>query len=246
MATLAIRKTQAYDETQKALGARDLFISMAAHEFRTPLTTISGYIQLLQSKLSGANTSEARWTEELSWETSRLIILVNEFLQLHNIKSGQFRYHLKECSLKEIAERAIKITRFTHTHHKVILEDNLAGQRDTVIGDHDKLLQVVTNLIDNAAKFSPQGTNIIISLQLHSPYLILTVTDQGRGISKKDLPGIFESFYQGSAKQGGMGLGLFIAKNIIRKHRGFIKIRTKKGAGASVDVILPPASTLTP
>lgn len=239
LAALAIRKAQLYDEAKKAIEDRDLFISMAAHEFRTPLTTINGYIQLLHSKLSAANTTEARWVEELSWEITRLIMLVNELLAVHRIKSGQFRYQLKKCSLRDIASRAIREARFTHTHHTVVLDDQLSSHSDTVLGDYDKLLQVVTNLIDNAAKFSPQGTNIIIGLKFHTPYLSLTVTDQGEGISKKDLPEIFKSFYKGThnAKTPGMGLGLFIAKNIIRKHRGFIKIRTKKGIGTSVEVL---------
>lgn len=248
MATLAIRKTQAYDETQKAVEARDLFISMAAHEFRTPLTTINGYIQLLYSKLSGYSSPESRWIEDLSWETSRLILLVNELLEVHRIKSGQFRYHFKECSLKEIATRALKSSRFTHTHHQVVIQDKLDQHSDIVIGDADKLLQVTTNLIDNAAKFSPEGTDIILSLKFQSPYLVLSVKDQGTGISKKDLPGIFESFYKGlqQPRTRGMGLGLFIAKNIIRKHRGFIKVRTKKGLGTSVEVVLPKAPSFTP
>lgn len=248
IASLAIIKTISFDETKKALEDRDLFISMAAHEFRTPLTTINGYIQLLYSKLSGANTSEARWVEELSWETTRLIMLVNELLEVHHIKSGKFRYQFKECSLMEVANRAIRESRFTHTHHQVVLEDKLGNHSDKIIGDHDKLLQVVTNLIDNAAKFSPQNTDIILSLRFQSPYLILSIRDQGHGISKKDLPEIFESFYKGSrnVKASGMGLGLFIAKNIIKQHRGLISVRSKKDKGTKVEIKLPIASYLTP
>jgi len=120
VASLAVIKMRLLNETQKALETRDLFISMAAHEFRTPLTTISGYTQLLYTKLAGANTSESRWIEELIWETSRLTILVNELLAANRIKSGKLQYIWKECSLKEVISRAILAFRFTHRIIKLI------------------------------------------------------------------------------------------------------------------------------
>lgn len=248
MATLAIRKTQLYDETQKALEVRDLFISMAAHEFRTPLTTINGYIQLLHSKLSGAETPESRWTEELLREGSRLTLLVNELLAVHRIKSGQFHYVWQECSLKDIIARALRDSRFTHPQRRIVFENKLDGKKDNVIGDCDKLLQVITNLLDNAVKFSPPGKHIMINLEVKLPYVLLRVKDQGQGIAKKDIPEVFESFYQSGhqSKEGGMGLGLFITKEIIKQHRGLIKIRSKKRSGTSVEIRLPVANYLTP
>lgn len=240
-ASLAIRKAQLYDETQKALEARDLFISMAAHELKTPITTISGYSQLLYSKFATSNTAEARWIEGLSWEVLRLTYLVKELLEMDQIKTGQFEYVWKECSLKEVIKRVLSDFHFTHPAHKVIFEDKVDGQ-DLVIGDFNKLLQLVINLLDNAAKFSPQEKEIFMELKANSKNLHLTIKDQGQGIPTKYLPEVFEKFFKGSDQTPeGMGVGLFLVKSIVKQHRGEIKIYSKEKRGTKVEVKLPKA-----
>lgn len=241
-ATLAIRKAQLYDQTQKALEARDSFISMAAHELRTPLTTINGYSQLLHTKLSKSNTPEARWIEELSWECRRLTLLVNELLEVERIKTGQLRYLWKECSLGDILKRALQDFNFTHPQYKVVVEDKVEKNKDKVIGDYDKLLQVIINLLDNAAKFSAPDKKITVSLKSKSACVILSVKDQGKGITKKDLPGVFDRFYRGTNQNTeGMGIGLFLAKSIINQHNGTINIKSKEGKGTTIEIKLPRA-----
>lgn len=243
LATLAIRKTQLYDEVKRTLEARDLFISMAAHELRTPITTISGYSQLLYSKFAGSNVPEARWISDLTWETLRLTHLVNELLEVDHIKIGQFQYVFKECNLREIVRRAIADFRFTFPDYKVLIDDKLNGV-DTVIGDFNKLLQLTINLLDNAAKFSPSNSEIIIELKAKKPHLSLIIKDQGKGILKKDMPEIFEKFYRGSDHtREGMGLGLFLAKNIVKQHHGDIVVYSKEKKGTKVEVRLPFAKT---
>ena len=241
MASLAISKTQLYDETKKALEARDLFISMAAHELRTPITTISGYSQLLYSKLAGSNAPESRWVTDLSWEALRLTYLVNELLEVDRIKTGQFEYMWKECSLREVIRRAVSDFRFTYPRHKIIFQDSLAdSKKDVVIGDSNKLLQLVINLLDNAAKFSPPETEIVIGLKSKGPHFYLSTQDQGKGIHKRDLPRVFERFYQGTNHfKEGLGVGLFLVKNIVRQHRGTISISSRENRGTTVEVKLP-------
>lgn len=240
LATLAIRKAQLYAGIRRALEARDLFITMVTHELRTPLTTINGYIRLLQKKLSGTDTPESRWTEELSWESHRLNMLVNELLEADRIKAGRFHYHLKECSVKEIVVRALKDFSFNHPEHKILQVNNLVNGEDKVIGDFDKLLQVVNNLLDNAAKFSSPDKNINIILRPKQKNIILRVKDQGRGIHKKDLANVFDQFYRGSnPSREGMGLGLFLAKSIIAQHHGTIKVKSKEKIGTTVEIKLP-------
>lgn len=240
LATLALRKTQLYDEAKSALQSRDLFISMAAHELRTPITTINGYAQLLYSKLSGANTSESRWVEELSWETVRLTQLVNELLEVERIKVGQLSYNLKECHLKEIIQRAIKDFRFTFPDHKIILTDQIKEGDDLVVGDFDKLLQVIINLLDNAAKFSSKELEINVILKSRFPDVVVTIKDKGSGIAKKDINGIFDKFYRADTHdREGMGLGLFLVKNIVKQHHGNINIHSKEGRGTKVEIKLP-------
>ena len=240
LAVMAIRKAQLHDETYKALEARDLFMSMAAHELRTPLTTVNGYAQLLYSKLAKANTPESRWAEELTLESYRLTQLVNELLEIDRIKTGQFRYIWKECSLKEVINRALMDFRFTHPEYKVNFKNKLAVGHDRVIGDYNKLLQVIINLLDNAAKFSPPEKEITISLKSRYGYIILEIKDKGKGISKKELPKVYEMFYRGkNHTREGIGVGLFLAKNIIIQHHGTISIHSKENKGTIVEIKLP-------
>ncbi|MBI2020532.1 GAF domain-containing sensor histidine kinase [Candidatus Daviesbacteria bacterium] len=240
LASLAIRKTQLYNETKRAVEARDLFISMAAHELRTPVTTISGYSQLLHSKFAASDAPESKWVADLSWEALRLTYLINELLEVNRIRSGQLQYIWKECSLKEIVRRALSDFHFTHPEHQVIVQDSLDSQGDLIVGDFNKLLQAMINLLDNSAKFSSADTKIDVTLKAQKSYLILQIKDQGRGIKKKDLPEVFEKFYQGSGhSEEGMGLGLFLVKNIIKQHHGAIEIKSKENKGTSVTVRLP-------
>lgn len=244
MASLAIRKTQLYNEEKKALETRDLFLSMAAHEFRTPLTTISGYAQLLASKSSKKNSTQSRWIEGLLLEAARLTTLVNELLEISRIHSGKFQYVLRECSLEEIIKRAILAIKFSYPDRKFVFQNKIDSGKDIVVGDADKLLQVFINLLDNAAKFSAPETEIIITLKFRSPYLVIMVKDHGRGIENKDLPRIFDSFYRGNKTGVGMGLGLFLANAIVEQHHGTINIHSKIDKGTTVEVLLPNYSLI--
>lgn len=240
LASLAIRKAQLYDETKKALEARDVFISMAAHELRTPITTIGGYAQLLQSKFVGSETAEARWIEGMSWETLRLTNLVNELLEVDRIKSGQFQYTFRECNLREVIRRSLSNFRLIHPEHKLFLADKLDNGKAVVTGDFDKLLQLFINLLDNAAKFTPLDKEIAIELNYKSPCFYIKVRDQGKGIPQKQVPVVFEKFFKGfEHNREGMGLGLFLAKNIVKQHRGDIKIYSRENKGTTVEVKLP-------
>lgn len=240
MASMAIRKAQLYDEINQALETRDLFISMAAHELRTPLTTISGYSQLLNTRLAGMGTSESRWAEQLSNECMRLSLLVNELLEVNKIKLGHLQYHLKEVRVRSVIYRLIENFKFSYPHYEINFEDSLNEQEDWVIGDFDKLLQAFSNLLDNSAKFSSPEDPVLISLKKKGGYFNVIIKDKGRGVSKKDLPRIFDRFFVGSNhKTEGMGLGLFLVKNIIDRHHGKISLKTAEGRGTTVVVRIP-------
>lgn len=240
LASLAIRKTQLYNETRIALELRDIFISMAAHELRTPLTSVNGYVQLLHSKLSGSNSVESRWVEQLSWETYRLTQLVNELLEINRIKSGKFQYIWKECSLREIINRAMSTFKFSYPQRKIVFKDELGTIPDRVVGEYNKLLQVITNLVDNAVKFSPADSEVTLALSHKGLNLILTISDLGIGIPKKDLSKIFDGYHQGSnVTREGLGLGLFLVNDVIKRHRGSLKVKSKLNRGTTVIVILP-------
>lgn len=244
MATLAIKKSQSYEKTQEALQTREVFTSIAAHELRTPLTSISGYIQLLYRKFANKTSSEAEWIRSLYMENIRLTKLVQELLDTNKIQSGKFQYFFKECSIKNILQRVITNFRFLYPERTITLKATRSTCQDKIIGDTDKLIQVFSNLLDNAAKYSPQHTPITLTVQSSNPHVIVEIHDQGKGIPKEDQQKIFEGFYKGRDNFTlGFGLGLFLCKKIIDKHQGDIKIGSAKNRGTTVTVKLPQIKT---
>lgn len=239
LASMAIKKTQLYDETHQALESRDLFIAMAAHELRTPLTSVNGYIQLLKTKQNELGDSEKRWLEHLSYESLRLTNLINELLEINRIKSGQLQYIWKECSLSNIINRAIANVQFLHPDRTFVLENNLLPNHDVFVGDFDKILQTITNLLDNAAKFSPPKSEVILNAIDDKKMLKIQILDKGRGIRKKELPKIFNAFYKADEFKQGMGIGLFLAKFVINRHQGNIELKSKENKGTTVTITLP-------
>lgn len=239
MATLAIKKTQHYQEATKALELRDVFLSLASHELRTPLTSITGYIQLLHRRLGNKNTQEAGWVRELEAESMRLTRLVKELLEVNRIKAGQLQYNLTPSRLGSIVQQAIGRFAFTHPERKIVFED-LCGSEDTVIADTDKILQVVSSIINNAVKFSPSGSAISVVLTLEKPYLVLRVSDKGVGIADEDVAKILQGFYKPADNlQEGMGVGLLLSRHILQFHHGTLSILSKEKEGTTIVVKIP-------
>lgn len=238
LASQAIRRTQLFDEVKKALDTRDMFISMASHELRTPLTTISGYVQLLQLKIKEDGNTKA-WMGELSKEVDRLSQLVKELLAINRIRAGTLQYTYKESRIQEIVDRSVKTIEFGYPGKKIVLENKLKRD-DVVIGDYDKLLQVMNNILENAAKYTPQGKEIKLTLCERNNQLRIIVKDKGIGIPQRDLPDIFKGYVQGkNHTREGLGLGLFLAKSIIDKHNGDIIVKSKERKGTTVEIRLP-------
>jgi signal transduction histidine kinase len=242
MASLAIRNIQLLDETQNALYTRDLFISVASHELKTPLTAMNGYIQLLQKKIPATLTKERDWADNLARESKRLTKLINELLELNQVKTGNFQYNFKSCTMKEIVVQAIDNFKFNYPDRLVSYKDEIEGLDDTIIGDCDKLVQVITNILNNAAKFSSKEYDIILTLTEKNPYIQIKVQDSGIGISSEDLKHVFDGFYKGKhGVKEGMGLGLYLSKLIIDQHRGKITIESEEQKGTTIEIKLPKA-----
>lgn len=240
LASLAVRKTQLYEETKKSLELRDEFILMAGHELRTPLTTIHGYVQLLNLKNQHNTTPESKWIRDLKTETDKLTLLVNDILEVNRIRAGKVQYILKECSYQELLDKAILEFQSQHPNYNLVIENNLSQSTNKVIGDPKKIIQVLVDLLDNAAKFSNPNSEIKISSKPTKSHIITSIKDQGKGINKEDLSKIFEGFYRGANNNlESIGLGLFLAKNILEKHQGSIKIYSKPNKGTTVKIKLP-------
>lgn len=239
IASMSIHKMQLYADTQKAVMVRDLFIAMASHELKTPLTTITMYVQLLQVCFEHRKSIDPKWIDSLSMETARLRHLVDELLQLDQIEKGQLHFTPQTCSLKSIIERAVGDFQLLHPQYAVSIKDTTRG-KDTFFCDYDKMLQVVFNLLNNAAKFSEDHKEILLHLSRKKGMLCLRIEDRGHGIPKRDLPKVFDQFYKGSThKKDGMGIGLYLTKNIVESHGGHISIESQLHKGTAVEVELP-------
>lgn len=240
MTSLAVRKSQLYDETKKALETRNFFISTAAHEIRTPVTTIFGYSQLLLNNINTEKKIKPEWIYSLHGECNRLRYLINDLLEASHISRGYIRYSFKESSLKAIVSRAINNFQFIHPGRSLTIKDELKDKHDIVIGDYDRLMQVFINLLDNAAKFSSTATKIMLTLKTEESNFIIRIKDKGKGIPGKELPKIFDRYYRGVGTQfEGLGLGLFLVKNIIEHHQGSIEIKSKPSEGTLIEIRLP-------
>ncbi len=197
----------------------------------------------LDNRKENLPEAESRWAEGMHTESYRLTLMMNDLLEINRIKSGRMQFDWKECSLRYLMTRTVNNFKFNYPDREIVLRERLQeNEADYVIGDHDKLLQVFTNILDNAAKFSKHDTKVIFDLCSKGGNFIISIKDSGTGISKKDLPRIFEGYYRGrDANREGMGLGLFLAKNIVDEHHGFIHIHSKVNKGTTVEVHLPKA-----
>lgn len=239
MASFAIKKSQMYNEAQKALLIRDMFISMAAHELRTPLTSISGYIQLLYSRLSKNEGQEGKWINSLYEENKRMMHLVKELLEVNRLRAGQLQFRWQECNLHSIIQEAINETQQRFSGRQINYKNTLKTE-SIIIGDRERLIKVFDNIVDNALKYSPKDESVDITLNNKLNFYTITVKDYGKGIDEKDLPNIFEGHLGGSGEEG-MGIGLIFVENVIRQHRGSIQVKSKLKKGTTIEIKLQKA-----
>jgi len=244
-AALALDNARLYGEAQRAIKARDEFLSVAAHELKTPLTTMLGYAQMLLRYLRPPTDGDLeeqivqRALLAIEQQSERLTRLVSRLLDIARIEGGRLRVEPTRTDLvplvKGVAER---IQSGTSSRRIVVtVPDSLVGMVDGL-----RFEQVLTNLLDNAVKFSPTGADIEVELSETSVGMArLTVTDHGPGIRAEDRDRIFDRFYQAHTGHyaAGMGLGLYISRQIVEQHGGSINAEEPAEGGTRFVVVLP-------
>jgi two-component system sensor histidine kinase VicK len=234
------------DTTERAQleRARMESVSVVSHELRTPLTSIKGSLRLLNSGALGELSEKAKPILEIADRNSdRLLAVINGILDLEKISAGKVDFHLKRTDLVPFLNDAIAMNQGYADEHGVTitLQTNLVDAWANV--DAERLMQVMSNLISNAAKFSPAGGIISVSLNQHDQNLRISVRDDGPGIPARMRSSVFESFSQLDSPDGrkrtGTGLGLAISKSIVKSHDGRIDFESKLGAGSTFFVDLP-------
>jgi signal transduction histidine kinase len=240
LASLALRNTHLYSNVKEALQEQDMFISMAAHELKTPLTAISIYAQLVLQENSEKKFATIHVKEKMFHEIQRLSKLVNELLQVSQIKKGRLQYSMKKCDIVKVAEHIVSSFQTIDTKHKIRLQIDSSIKSCHIKGDQDKMTQVISNLLTNAAKFSPEGKTIDVILKKQKDCVSIIVRDHGIGMTDEQMSHIFEGFYKAAIKtKEGLGLGLFLVKNIVDSHRGTITVKSKPQQGTNFTITLP-------
>ncbi|HKC13201.1 MAG TPA: HAMP domain-containing sensor histidine kinase, partial [Vicinamibacteria bacterium] len=232
------------DQHKKMERMKDEFISFVSHELRTPLTSIHGSLALLNSGLAAGLPEKARQLLAVAHRNSqRLVRLIGDVLDLQKIESGTMPFDLRPLEIGPFLEQAIEANEAYGAQFRVSFVLNGVPPRLGIRADPDRLMQVITNLLSNAAKFSPSDGTVLVSAQRHGGVVRITVTDRGPGIPEEFRARIFQRFAQADAsttrEKGGTGLGLNISKAIVERMGGLIGFETEVGTGTIFYVELP-------
>jgi signal transduction histidine kinase len=237
-------------EREMMARVKNEFVSTVSHELRTPLTSIAGALELIDAGVTGALPEKTQEMVRIAYHNSqRLIRLINDILDIEKIESGRMAFDRKLQPLRPLIERAIHETQSFAAGFKATLRF-LPGEELAAWVDTDRFLQVVTNLLSNAAKFSPAEGMVDVRLQRHEGRICLSVADRGPGIPESFRNRVFEKFAQADSSdrraKGGTGLGLAIVKSIVERFGGTISFDTELGAGTTFHVDLPESGDQAP
>lgn len=242
----AVDNALLYQQAQDAVQARDAFLSIAAHELKTPLTSLLGYAELLHRRLTRnpvAEERELRLLNVIVDQTRRLNRLIGVLFDLSRLQTGQFTIARSPLDVVALTARIIGEVQPTLERHQLHFAP--PATPIYIIGDDLRLEQVLQNLLQNAVKYSPNGGTIDVSLTQHHDWVRLVVRDQGMGIPAEALPNIFRRFYRAANAErrndGGMGVGLYVAQQIVELHGGHIDVESVEGRGSTFTVWLPLA-----
>jgi signal transduction histidine kinase len=224
---------------------KDEFLSTVSHELRTPLTAINGWALMLRAGRLDAEQS-ARALETIVRSAKSQNQLINDLLDVSRIIAGKMRLDVAHVKIGSVIEAAVETVRPAAEAKGIHLNALLDPAADTMLGDAERLQQVVWNLLSNAVKFAPKGGRVEVRLERADSHVEIVVADNGQGIKPEFLPYVFERFRQedggANRQQGGLGLGLAIVRHIVELHGGTVRVASDGlGKGATFTVTLPIA-----
>lgn len=245
-------------ELEKLDELKSRFLSMASHELKTPLTSISGLSQLvvrhMQRRLAAGRPDAEEWEREqrahlerleiLKAQTAKLARLVDELLDVSRIESGRVEFHFAPVDVPRLVKEVANRFQVTTLSHEIVVSTARAKGAEIVEADQDHIEQVLNNLIGNAIKYSPEGGRITVEVSPDEGGggVVVSVQDRGVGIPPHQLEAVFDLFHRAQepgSRASGMGLGLYISKEIVQRHGGRIWAESAPGRGSTFYVALP-------
>lgn len=239
-------------ELREANEAKDLFLSIASHELKTPLTTLKTMTQLAHRRLLKAGAPEAQYLGTMERSIQRLETLVHDLLDTARITSGKLTLRREPVDLIELCRQIVAEQHGDNEHEITLVPQGQLPETLELDVDRDRIGQVLTNLLSNAVKYSEPGTAVRMSLTIRADDVVIAVEDHGPGIAPEHLAHIFDQFYQvqeTSVQAGsriGLGLGLYISRDIVERHGGRIWAESKLGHGSTFSLALPLVRRLAP
>ncbi len=230
--------TQRFAQEQK----KDEFVALASHELKTPVTTLKMYTQLLEKKSEKAGDLKNREIFfKMNKQVDRLTELIKDLLDISKIRLGRLEYKMEKFRMDQLIRETVDNIQLVSTTHRIFLN---GIKKQKVVGDRERIGQVLINLINNAIKYSPKGNKVIVGSSKNGNKIIVSVQDFGMGIPQKSRRKIFERFFQAEGVNQtfpGLGLGLYISSQIIKRHHGGIWVKSEKGKGSTFSFSLPTA-----
>ncbi|RLJ80671.1 PAS domain-containing sensor histidine kinase [Pedobacter alluvionis] len=247
----AIKETElqreALDQEQILIGIKEDqqkndFISMVSHELKTPLTSISAYVQLMQSR-SLPDTFVTSTLAKVQKQIRKMSTLISSFLNVARLESGEIQLNLSHFDLNKLIHDLVEDLRLIHPTNQIDFE---GGDAKLIYADKDKIGSVISNLISNAVKYSDQNSTVLIQSATIENEINVSVTDHGIGIQAHDLEKLFDRFYRVESQQtktiSGFGIGLYLSAEIINRHNGKIWVESKYGEGSTFHFEIPIVS----
>jgi PAS domain S-box len=217
------------------------FVGIATHELKTPVTSIKAYAQILLKRFDKeGNSAAAKMIEKMDVQLNKLIALIGDLLDVTKIEGGRLQLHEEMYNFNDLIKEVVEELQRTTDKHKIIT--NLEPVQE-IYGDRERIGQVFTNLISNAIKYSPEATDIMVKSAVKNNEVTICVEDKGVGIAKDDQAKVFERFYRVSGPESnsfpGLGLGLYISHEIIKRQGGRIWVESEEGKGSTFCFTLP-------
>lgn len=242
-AAVALENAKLYAEIQKLNQKKDEFIGLASHELKTPVTSLKGYLQILDKKLPEGDTNKS-FVDKAVKQVNKLSNLVSDLLDVSKIETGQLPLSFSSFDLVHMIRDAVQLHQYAANSHKIILEFD--RQVLPVTADQLRIEQVVNNLLSNAIKYSPGADRINVSVSETGARARVMVQDFGMGIAEDEQESIFSRFYrveEMAAHISGLGIGLYISSEIIRRHQGTLTVESEQGKGSQFTFEIPVNST---